>query len=91
MILDVLAPNREITAGYATHILTTGEGETLAGLLVAEAPGNVTLRDLAGTDQVILRKNIAKMETVKASLMPVGLDRILSPEDLADLIAWLRK
>ena len=91
MILDILAPNREITAGYATHLLTTGKGETLAGLLVAEAPGNVTLRDLAGTDQVILRKNIAKMEAIKASLMPVGLDRLLSPKDLADLIAWLRK
>jgi putative heme-binding domain-containing protein len=91
MILDVLAPNREITAGYATHILTTGKGETLAGLLVAEAPGNVTLRDLAGNDQVILRKEIAKMETTKASLMPEGLEQVLSPKDLADLIAWLRE
>jgi putative heme-binding domain-containing protein len=91
MILDVLAPSREITAGYATHILTTGKGETLAGLLLAEAPGNVTMRDLAGNDQVILRKNIAKMETTKASLMPVGLEQVLSPKDLADLIAWLRE
>jgi putative heme-binding domain-containing protein len=91
MILDVLAPNRVITAGYAAHILTTGKGETLAGLLVAEAPGNVTLRDLAGNDQVILRKNIAKMETTKASLMPVGLEQVLRPKDLADLIAWLRE
>jgi putative heme-binding domain-containing protein len=49
------------------------------------------LRDLAGNDQVILRKNIAKMETTKASLMPVGLEQVLSPKDLADLIAWLRE
>jgi len=91
MVLDVLAPNREITAGYATHLLRTKGGETLAGLLVAEAPGNVTLRDLAGSEQVILRNNIAKMEALKVSLMPAGLEQALNPKDLADLIAWLRQ
>ena len=91
MVLDVLAPNREITAGYATHLVRTKGDETLAGLLVAEAPGNVTLRDLAGNEQVILRNNIAKMEALKVSLMPAGLEQALNPKDLADLIAWLRQ
>jgi len=91
MILDVLAPNREITAGYATHLVKTKAGASLAGLLVAEAPGNVTLRDLTGNEQVILRKNLAEMEALKVSLMPPGLEQILSPKDLSDLIAWLRQ
>ncbi|MFP6900949.1 MAG: PVC-type heme-binding CxxCH protein, partial [Opitutales bacterium] len=91
MVLDVLAPNREITAGYATHLVRTNDGASLAGLLVAEAPGNVTLRDLTGNEQVILRKNLAEMEALKASLMPPGLEQVLSPKDLADLIAWLRQ
>ena len=91
MVLDVLAPNREITAGYGTHLVKTKDGNTLAGLLVAEAPGNVTLRDLTGNDQVVLRKNIAKMEALKLSLMPPGLEQALSPKDLADLITWLRQ
>ena len=91
MILDVLAPNREITAGYPTHLVETKDGVSLAGLLVAEAPGNVTLRDLTGNEQVILRKNLAKMEALKVSLMPPGLEQILSPKDLADLIAWLKQ
>ena len=91
MILDVLDPGREITAGYETHLLTTAKGEVLAGLLVAEAPGNLTLRDLAGNEHVIQRKMIRKMETIKTSLMPAGLEKSLSPRDLADLIGWLRK
>ncbi|MFP6899454.1 MAG: hypothetical protein VCA36_00835, partial [Opitutales bacterium] len=84
-------PNREITAGYATHLVRTNDGASLAGLLVAEAPGNVTLRDLTGKEQVILRKNLAEMETLKVSLMPPGLEQVLNPKDLADLIAWLRQ
>jgi len=91
MILDVLDPDREITAGYETHLLTTAKGEVLAGLLVAEAPGNLTLRDLAGNEHVIQRKMIRKMETIKTSLMPAGLEKSLTPRDLADLIGWLRK
>ena len=91
MILDVLDPDREITAGYETHLLTTTKDEILAGLLVAEAPGNLTLRDLAGNEHVIQRKMIRKMETIKTSLMPAGLEKSLSPRDLADLIGWLRK
>jgi putative membrane-bound dehydrogenase-like protein len=91
MVLDVLSPNREITAGYATHLVKTKDGVSLAGLLVAEAPGNVTLRDLIGNEQVILRENLAEMEALKVSLMPPGLEQILSPKDLADLIAWLRQ
>ena len=91
MILDVLAPNREITAGYATHLVKTKDGLSLAGLLVAEAPGNITLRDLTGNEQVILRKNLVDMKALKVSLMPPGLEQVLSPKDLADLIAWLRQ
>ena len=91
MVLDVLDPNREVTAGYGTYLLKTKQGDSLAGLLVAEAPGNLTLRDLTGKEQVILRENLAKVETLKVSLMPSGLDQVLSPKDLADLIAWLRQ
>lgn len=91
MVLDVLDPNREVTAGYGTYLLKTKQGDSLAGLLVAEAPGNLTLRDLTGKEQVILRENLATMETLKVSLMPSGLDQVLSPKDLADLIAWLRQ
>ena len=91
MILDILAPNREITAGYATHLVKTKDGLSLAGLLVAEAPGNVTLRDLNGREQVILREKLVEMKALKVSLMPPGLEKILSPKDLADLIAWLRE
>ncbi|MBG29286.1 MAG: hypothetical protein CMI31_04700 [Opitutae bacterium] len=91
MVLDVLAPNREITAGYATYLVKTKDGSSLAGFLVAEAPGNVTLRDLTGSEQVILRENLVEMEALEVSLMPPGLEQTLSPKDLADLIAWLRQ
>ena len=90
LVLDILAPSREITAGYAAYLIETKEGDTLAGLLVSEAPGNVTLRDLSGMERIIPRKNIAKMDVLPTSLMPTGLWQTLKPKDLADIIAWLR-
>ena len=56
--------------------MKTKDGNTLAGLLVAEAPGNVTLRDLTGNEQVILRENLAGMEALEVSLMPPGLEQV---------------
>jgi putative heme-binding domain-containing protein len=88
LVLDILAPSREITAGYAAHVIQTREGDTLAGLLVSEAPGNITLRDLSGKERIIPRKSIVKMESIQTSLMPATLSKVLSPKDLADIIAW---
>jgi putative membrane-bound dehydrogenase-like protein len=91
LVLDILAPSREITAGYAAHVIQTREGHSLAGLLVSEAPGNVILRDLSGTEHIIPRKSIAKLESIQTSLMPADLSQILSPKDMADIIAWFRQ
>ena len=91
LVLDILAPSREITAGYAAHVIQTRGGDTLAGLLVSEAPGNVTLRDLSGKERIIPRKSIVKMESIQTSLMPATLSQVLSPKDLADIIAWFRQ
>jgi hypothetical protein len=51
----------------------------------------VTLRDAASRSQVILRSQIASMAASPSSLMPSELDRALPEQDLADLIAYLRR
>ena len=48
------------------------------------------VRVAGGTEQAVLRSDIASMEPMKLSLMPAGLGSALKPQDLADLIRWLR-
>jgi putative heme-binding domain-containing protein len=90
ILKDVLAPNDTISAGYPTFAVETKDGDSFSGLLASESATSVTLRRAGGLDQVILRKDIARLNSLQVSMMPEGFDKILKPKDAADVIAWLR-
>jgi putative membrane-bound dehydrogenase-like protein len=90
ILKDILAPNDTISAGYPTYVVETAAGQTFNGILVSESATSLTLRQAAGLEQVILRKDIARLLTQTVSLMPEALAQTLQPRDAADVIAWLR-
>jgi putative heme-binding domain-containing protein len=71
---------------YAATLL---DGRSLAGMLVAEAGNSITLRGLDGAEQVILRNEVRLLVSSGRSLMPEGLEAVLTPEAMADLMAFL--
>lgn len=86
---NILEPSREITAGYGLGLVETKAGETLSGILSNETPAGVTLRLPGGAECIVRRSEIAKVERPANSLMPDGLEAGLSPEEMADLLAFL--
>ncbi len=89
ILLHVLVPAHEITPGYETYSVETRDGRTLLGRLESEAPNSLTLRD-ASAQQVILRSQIVAISASGSSLMPNDIERRVSEQDLADLIAYLK-
>ncbi len=89
-VQDILAPNATISPGYATYIVQTVDGVLVTGLMSAESPTSVTLRQAEGKEQTILRKDIEAIRASEASLMPEDLATSITPKDVADLISWLR-
>jgi putative heme-binding domain-containing protein len=83
-------PDYEITPGYESYTVQTRDARTILGRLESEAPNSVTLRDAAGEAQTVLRTNVESMTAATSSLMPAGLDQAMSPQQLADLIAYLK-
>jgi hypothetical protein len=61
----------------------------LSGMIATETATGVTLRQ-EGQQDVLLRDEIEAMAGSGQSLMPEGLETDLTPQDLADLIAYLR-
>jgi putative heme-binding domain-containing protein len=90
ILKDILAPNETVSAGYATYVVETTAGQIFNGILASESATSVTLRMPAGAEQVILRKDIARFESLPVSLMPESLAATLEPRAVADVIAWLR-
>jgi putative heme-binding domain-containing protein len=87
--IAILDPNRAFESRYGTFSVATTDGRVVTGLIASETASAVTLRRQEGKEDVVLRRDIEEMVASGQSLMPEGLEKDLSPKDLADLIALL--
>ncbi len=74
---------------YQAYTVVTTDGRTLTGLVVENNPQRVVLKVQGGKIETIARKDIDEMAQSKLSLMPEGVEKQLSPEELRDLLAFL--
>jgi putative heme-binding domain-containing protein len=91
LVSDILDPAREITVGYQNYSIVTQDGRIFTGVLGSETATSVTLRQEEGAEETILRRDIDEMEESPLSMMPEELEKLVSPKDVADLIAYLRE
>ena len=90
VLMDILDPNGKIEPEYKLYLISAKGGKAHAGVLASESPTSVILKRVDGGTDVILRKDIIKMTASELSLMPANLHAQISPQDAADLIAFLR-
>jgi putative heme-binding domain-containing protein len=90
LLLHIIIPEYEIAAIYTCYNVETKDGNTLTGLLAADTPTSITLRQPLGHEETIQRSNIASMTASHLSLMPDELEKSMTKQDLADLIGFLR-
>jgi putative membrane-bound dehydrogenase-like protein len=90
LLVDVLSPNQAIAQGYETYVVRRANGQTEAGTLAEQSPVAVTLRQ-AGQPVVIPRADIRQITMLPQSSMPSDLDKVISPAEMADLLAYLTK
>jgi putative membrane-bound dehydrogenase-like protein len=90
ILIAVFDPNREVDPRYRAYQVTTTDERVLTGILVAETPTSITLRRPDGAEDTLLRKAILSFQATPMSLMPEGLEKELQPQDVANLLAYLR-
>jgi len=90
LLTHILDPNRKVEPNQRGFTIETKDDESYSGLVEAETDSNVTLRMPNGIRQEIKRVNIRSLTSQGLSLMPEGLEENLTPQDMADLIAYLK-
>ncbi len=90
MIVNILDPNREISPNFFTYVVVTESGLTHTGIVASETSTNITLRAAEKKETVIFRAEIDSIQNANQSLMPVGLEKEISPDQMADLIAFIK-
>jgi putative heme-binding domain-containing protein len=86
----VFDPNREVDPRYVSYVVGTADGQTLTGIITTETPTSITIRRAEGVEDVILRANLELFRSTSLSLMPVGLEKELQLQEVADLFTYLR-
>ncbi len=88
---DILNPNQSIADGYDIWSVEMKSGEEIQGLIATETPSALTIRNYGGQETVISRQRIKSLKALGMSVMPSGLESQITPEDMADLLAFLKK
>jgi len=90
ILLNVLEPSAEIQDAYKLVVITTMDGRTYTGNVVAENLKQLTLK-IAGQEPVKINKSaIQNKEVTNVSLMPPGLFESLSDKEVVNLMAYLK-
>ncbi len=90
-IPSIVNPSLELREGYGNYVASMKDGRKLVGVMAAQDPRTVTLKDLAGQVSILDRAGIETLEASPISLMPPGLLAGLSDKELRDLFAYLMK
>jgi putative heme-binding domain-containing protein len=89
LLSEVFDPNRNLDSRYSEYQIVTKDERTISGILAAETATVITLRGQQGKDETILRSDIQSLRGTSKSLMPEGLEKDLSKQEVSDLIAYL--
>lgn len=89
LLTEILDPNRNLDSRYLEYQAELKDGRILAGVLAAETATGITLRGQQGKDETILRADLEQLRGTARSLMPEGLEKDLTQQDMADLLAYL--
>jgi putative heme-binding domain-containing protein len=90
LLIALLDPGREAQPIYANYTALLVDGRIVTGLIAAETASTVTFRRAEGKEDVVLRDQIDELRSAGVSLMPVGLEKDLSPEQIADVIEFVK-
>jgi putative heme-binding domain-containing protein len=90
LLIAILDPNRESLPIYISYTALTLQGTVATGIIAAESGSSLTLRRAEAKEDVILRDQLDELLSNGVSLMPEGMEKDLTPQQIADVIAFIK-
>lgn len=91
IMANILDPNISISAGYDLWNVELKTGESIQGIISSETDAAITLKNNGKPERTINRQDIKEIRSLDMSAMPGGLEKKISKQEMADLLAYLRK
>jgi putative membrane-bound dehydrogenase-like protein len=90
LLLDILNPNQAIDNNYVGYIVHLKNGKTSTGMISSSNSSSITIVRAENQTEIIPQDQIEELQSTGQSLMPEGLEKNVSVEDMADLLRFLK-
>jgi putative heme-binding domain-containing protein len=87
---SILFPSNSLARDYEAHAIETADGQSFIGVVRGSLPDVLVFADAGAQEHRIPHAQITANATLPTSLMPAGLDKALTEQQLLDIVAYLR-
>lgn len=89
LVEAVVYPSASLARDFESYTIATSDGQVNTGLILRQTSDALILRTTQQKEVTIARSEIDELVPSPVSIMPLGLDRVLSEQQLRDLLAYL--
>ena len=90
LVESILKPSIKIAQGFESYAFEAVDGKIYSGFIVSQSGKSLMIRDATGVPRELKLAEIESKAIQKQSNMPEGVVNSLTPEEIADLIAYLQ-
>jgi hypothetical protein len=89
ILIHVLDPSRSVEGNFKAYRLQTTDERTFLGIIGAQTATTLELIDGDGKRHILSKDDIATLVETDKSLMPEGFEKVMSVQELTDLLEFL--
>jgi putative membrane-bound dehydrogenase-like protein len=90
LLVSILDPSQSVEPKYLGYHVTLDTGEVLFGVVTQESSHGFQLRLPDGQERSVLRSQIETLQGSKRSFMPDGMESVLNPQEVADVMRFIQ-
>ena len=87
---SILFPSAGIAHNYEMYSVVLDDGNVVSGLMISQTDQAVTIRNKDGINRTIPAGDVDQIVKQKISIMPADLQKLLSEQDLVDVVEYLQ-
>ncbi len=91
LVTAILDPGAAVEDKYVNYSVLTHDGVVHAGIIAGETTTAIEMRLADGKTKTIVRSDIERIHTTGQSLMPEGMEKNITPEQMGHLIGFLNE
>jgi putative heme-binding domain-containing protein len=89
LLESVVFPSSSIVPEFRSYVVTLKDGQVVTGMIARETSEAVYLRTAELAEIRVARKDVDDLAPSNVSLMPEGLEKVLTRQELSDLLEFL--